>query len=118
MMIDLAFVFSPPAADNDLLTIKNFIKQFITLYLPINSTAVRVSVTTFDASSATVVFLLNAYTNEEDLNQAIDAIMTLSSVVNNPAFGLEVRHTHIILKKIKKKSCNFTRQRTKKLFSL
>ena len=72
--MDLAFACHIPNAIPDWTSVKNFMKQFITSYLPIGVQQVRVALVTYGYSDAQVQFNLSRYTLEDDVNYAIDTV--------------------------------------------
>jgi uncharacterized protein YegL len=89
--LDVVIALDIPELEADFRTAKDFLLELITHYFTINSTAVQVSLLTFDSTGANIVFYLNTYSDENSVKQAIKGIAFKPSGTADPTFALQVR---------------------------
>jgi len=92
-ILDIAFAFDFPQNISDYTSVKNYIKRFITLYLPIGKTAVHISYATYDYRSSQVQSVFNENSTEDDVKRNLDNIEFIASTPaspSDPTYALEV----------------------------
>lgn len=102
--MDIAFVVDMAQVQTDWMRQRGFIKQFITEYLYIGISQVRVAIVTYDSSSATVRIALSRYSTEDELKYAVDQITYTASgnadvtralnLLIQTVFAVRISHVH------------------------
>lgn|SRR6218665_243269 len=88
-VLDLLFAVNIPATLPDWISVKNFIKSFITSFLPIGYQQVRIAFVTYDYYQAYVQFGLSQNDSEDEVKLAIDRILFVPASFANPVWAMQ-----------------------------